>query len=907
MDESQIVKARKDKLVKIVKNNFNWIVYLILAVIVFLAVKIRTRNLSGLRDITTGTWTLGPDLDPFLFLRWAKYIVANGHLMVIDNMRYIPLGFKTSGELILHPYMIAWFHKLAVLFGSESVTQSAALYPVFFFAITVIAFFFLVKKIFLDFVDKKSANIIALISCFFLSVIPVLLPRTIAGIPEKESAAFFFLFMSFYFFICSWKAKTNKLGYAYSLLAGVFTAGMALVWGGYAFIFLTLALAVTISFVFGQIDNKRYYYSLIFMLSSFLIMHIFSTRYSFYNLFTSLETGSFVLSMVFIGVNLVLTKTFLKKYIKHPKLVKIPSPIISILVSIILGLVLIMIFFGPSFVTNKAAVVIHNLVSPANTRIISTVAENRQPYYTEWANSFGPYVAGVPILFWMFFIGSIFLFVHLLKKFNKKEKWYLGIGYVVFLSSIVFSRYSSKSLFNGENFASLFVYFTGTLLFLIIIGFYYYKNYNNDKREKFSEIDFNLIILFSFFVLSILSARGAVRLILILVPTASIMVSYLTVILVSKVRTPDKDDFNKYLGWTITVVVVVAVIFAGWQLYIGINSSAESYVPGIYNQQWQSAMSWVRENTPPDAVFGHWWDYGYWIQSIGERATVLDGGNAISYWNHLMGRHALTSTSSTDALEFLYAHNTTHFLIDSTDIGKYTAFATIGSDADYDRRSWINSFFSDDSNAQETKNGTMRFYSGGFTLDEDITYVIDGEKIFLPGVGNKDLNKINNNIAGVGGILIEFVNGKAQQPVAIFVYRGKQYNIPLRYAYDGELVDYESGIDAGVFLMPRIVQNGGSTAVQKNGALFYLSGRVVHSQLARLYLYGEDVPGFKLEHVEQDYVVKGINPQINNSGDFLYYGGFRGPIKIWKMEYPQDIVYRPEYLNTVYPEDIRFV
>jgi len=37
-----------------------------------------------------------------------------------------------------------------------------------------------------------NKNIIALIATAFFVVIPSLLPRTIAGIPEKESAAFFF-------------------------------------------------------------------------------------------------------------------------------------------------------------------------------------------------------------------------------------------------------------------------------------------------------------------------------------------------------------------------------------------------------------------------------------------------------------------------------------------------------------------------------------------------------------------------------------------------------------------------------------------------------------------------------------------------------------------------------------------
>src|SRR3989344_4819666 len=107
-----IVEKRKQKIVQFFRQKGQWLFYVFLAVIVYMAVWIRTRNVPGLKDVTTGDWTLGPDLDPFLFLRWAKYIVENGSLFAVDMMRYIPNGFETSGEYLLHPYMIAWFHNV---------------------------------------------------------------------------------------------------------------------------------------------------------------------------------------------------------------------------------------------------------------------------------------------------------------------------------------------------------------------------------------------------------------------------------------------------------------------------------------------------------------------------------------------------------------------------------------------------------------------------------------------------------------------------------------------------------------------------------------------------------------------------------------------------------------------------
>src|SRR3989344_2812884 len=91
--DEEIVKKRKEKVIKFFKEKYNLIAYAILALIVFLGIWIRTRNVPYLKDVTTGTWTLGPDLDPFLFNRWAEYIIEHGSLFTVDPMRYVPFGF----------------------------------------------------------------------------------------------------------------------------------------------------------------------------------------------------------------------------------------------------------------------------------------------------------------------------------------------------------------------------------------------------------------------------------------------------------------------------------------------------------------------------------------------------------------------------------------------------------------------------------------------------------------------------------------------------------------------------------------------------------------------------------------------------------------------------------------------
>src|SRR3989344_5369011 len=233
LEDKELIKIRKEKVLNYFKKNTDWLACAFLALIAFIAIRIRIVNLSGLKDITTGDWTLGPDLDPFLFLRWAKHIIENGSLMAVDTMRYVPLGFDTSYELNFHVYLITWFHQVASFFGSESITQSAVIYPVFMFGLAVIAFFFMTRKFLSASLGKNKANIASLIATFFLSVTPALLPRTIAGIPEKEASGLVFLFLAFYLFMLGWESNTTIKRYAYALLAGASTAIMGLVWGGY--------------------------------------------------------------------------------------------------------------------------------------------------------------------------------------------------------------------------------------------------------------------------------------------------------------------------------------------------------------------------------------------------------------------------------------------------------------------------------------------------------------------------------------------------------------------------------------------------------------------------------------------------------------------------------------------------
>ncbi len=900
------IEQRKKKIFKFLKEKGNLVVWGLLAIIIAISVFIRTRNIPKLRDITTNTWTLGPDLDPFLFLRWAKYIAEHGKLFLLDKMRYVPLSeicsgdgcipVNTAGEMNLLSYLIADLHKFLSIFNpNATVTYSAIIFPVIFAVLTGIIFFLFTRKLFYK-EDKKVANIVALVSTLFFILVPSLLPRTIAGIPEKESAAFFFLFAAFYCFLEAYTSEKLRKGIIFSVLAGISTALLGLIWGGVTFAFLGIAGAVLFAFLLGKTNEKQFLFYSLWLVSAVIIMSPLSTRYPLSSLITSSSTGLAFMMIFILGVDFLVFKKKIFKLDNKLKKIKLPEQILSILISAILMIIAASIMFGITFVPDTIKDVISHTIEPFDqSRFGVTVAENKQPYFVnDWIGEFGPVVLGVPLYFWLFLVGSVFLFNYMIKPLVKKEKMILTGSYIICLLCLVFSKYSASSILNGESGLSVLIYFGGVIAFAGSFVYVYWKRYKEEKTSIFQEFNFAYLFYFIILTMMIIAARGAVRLVMVLGAVSPIAIGFL-VTKTSHMYIKEKGENKKIVMGIIALLILIASVFTAWSYYQSDKNMAENFAPGVYQWQWQKAMAWIRDNTPTTAVFAHWWDYGYWLQSIGERATVLDGGNAVGYWNHLMGRHVLTGTDEATALDFMYAHNVTHLLIDSTDIGKYGAFSSIGSDGNYDHYSWIPTMVRDEAQTQETSNETITVYPVGTVLDEDLIININNKNILLP-----------KRSAAVAAVVMK-QNSKEEllQPLIYYIYNSQQYVQPLRYVYmNNKLYDFKTGINGGIFTFPRIdTDSSGRVTIVQNGAAFYLSNRTIDSGIARYYLFGEESEYIKLAHKEENMIIANFKSQGADIGDFMYYQGFQGPIKIWEINYPSNIQLKAEYLSTAYPAE----
>ena len=895
MEEKDIV-TRERKVLDFFKRNFNIVIYFLLGIILVINVYLRTLpmriNLAtgnpGLWDITRNNWTLGPDLDPFLFLRWAKTIIEQGMVPAIDTLRYSPLGYNTLLETKLLPYSIAYLYKFLNFFSSDvTIEYAAVILPVIASVFTAIAFFLLVRKIF----ENKGiivSNTISIVATMFLVTLPSLLSRTIAGIPEKESLGFGLMFFALYFFLSAWKSKKISKAIILGVISGIFTAVMGLVWGVVIFVFAAIGVAGFISFILEKVQLKEFLVYSSWLLCSALFWLPFTARFTYRECLLSSTTGLAIGVLFLLGIYLLLFKTKLKdlNILQKKWIVKIPKVILVGIISLITLFILSSIFLTPSALFDFGQGVVSKLSSPYSDRLSFTVAENRQPFFSDWKQSFGPLFKGIPLFFWLFFVGSIFLF-HEMVKGIEKSKLIIIAGYTLFLLSLIFSRNSAAGILNGTSIQSIFVYVGG---FVILAVSFLWMMRSNKNKEVFKDIKFEYIFVFSLIFIAIIGARSGIRLIMLMAVIAVIPISYLFVSTIIN-SFNQKDDLKKLFFIALTVLLLITVPYTLFFNYKVTESSAKVMIPSSYSIQWQEAMGWVRENTPKDAVFSSWWDYGYWIQTMGERATMLDGGNTISYWDYTFGRHVLLAEDESEALELLFNHKVNYLLIDSTEIGKYSAFSSIGSDENYDRFSFLGTFVLSEAQSQQTENETISVYLGGIPFDEDI--LILNETVLLP-----------KQTAGVGAIAIPSNNsGEFNQPYILVVLGQNQYRVNLRYLfYNGELIDFGSGIEAGVYLFPSLVsQPGQGLGINQEGAAIYLSPRNMKALWVRMYLL-EEGEHFKLVHEESNVVIKGLRAQGVNIGEFVFFRGVMGPIKIWEVNYVGDEKPNEEYLLKTYPE-----
>ena len=107
---------------------------------------------------------------------------------------------------------------------------------------------------------------------------------------------------------------------------------------------------------------------------------------------------------------------------------------------------------------------------------------------------------------------------------------------------------------------------------------------------------------------------------------------------------------QKYLDSkkALALATIILIAFSGISVYNS-NDYKTSLVPHL-TDYWLTGLLWLDGNTPQDEVVCNWWDYGYWIQTVGNRRTISDGmRTGMGPW--ISGYSELLASSDSTALQ----------------------------------------------------------------------------------------------------------------------------------------------------------------------------------------------------------------------------------------------------------------
>ena len=154
-------------------------------------------------------------------------------------------------------------------------------------------------------------------------------------------------------------------------------------------------------------------------------------------------------------------------------------------------------------------------------------------------------------------------------------------------------------------------------------------------------------------------------------------ITYVTIIFIFFMIPLTYPDSN----W-ITVHDKAPIIFTG----------GTSYPP---SNDWVETLEWIKLNTPENAVIASWWDYGYWIQTMSDRASLAD--NSTVHTNIIENIAKMFLSTPDDSWDMLTEMDADYliifvasqkFLIETT-TGEDQMYYVLGGGGEESKKSWF--------------------------------------------------------------------------------------------------------------------------------------------------------------------------------------------------------------------------
>ena len=111
----------------------------------------------------------------------------------------------------------------------------------------------------------------------------------------------------------------------------------------------------------------------------------------------------------------------------------------------------------------------------------------------------------------------------------------------------------------------------------------------------------------------------------------------------------------------------------------------------ITTNDWLDTLDWIKNNTPKDAVVASWWDYGYWISTMAERASLADNSTLSTIIIANIAKMLLSSPDTAwDSLNEMQADYVLIFVVgERLNIDSPESYYRLGGGGDESKKQWF--------------------------------------------------------------------------------------------------------------------------------------------------------------------------------------------------------------------------
>lgn len=638
-----------------------------------------------LRYIPASEMTNLQALDTYLNLRISQHVAMEGTFPLYDFMRYFPFNQPTYlshlGTATI-PAVLYWMGPFLVFSSYVSYAQA---FPAIMGAATVFFAYLLGKEMWGDIAGVTSA--------FFLATIAGIMHRSSAGFFDKEPIGGLFMMISLYCFVRAWNRDSWIPGIFSGLALGLFTIS----WGGASVLWLLYPLTVgTVLFFDEDIAEMMKAYTPTIIIAGVLAASLNPSRFW-------LTSPEFLANLGLLGL---LWSRYTVDEFNIVKESQLPYYMPSLYALGALAAVLSPLY--SNFIASSFMGLLNRVTGDAGAVIAGTVAENTSMGMNQLVSQLGAVgaiqvntalglLANIAGSWPLSFIGFAFLSTYIVLMIAKKYRllpdgndWecikgsnYYYLFVTVFAAWVMgFSAFFS---YVASEFSFMVAVMPSVLAVLGSLGIIYTFEAIEDKNIEFR---WYYILPLFWYLASVLRTITQSRVIFLAAFPVAMMAGYMSARVITRLYSLDysliSQKFNADKTRLGIMALVVGIIFA---VNLASGYAAVSQISESPEEPWNQTLEYMADETDNDSVILSWWDYGYWFQTIGERATVADGGNSGYFTTegptnkvpHPIARF-LTSNNASEHASLFEKHSADYIVLDNTMIGKYSAVSQIANE-----------------------------------------------------------------------------------------------------------------------------------------------------------------------------------------------------------------------------------